>query len=388
MAAIPYILHRIGPENFGIISVAYSSIMIFKVLVDYGFDISGVRLISRLQGDQQKTNNVFSNVFYIRFTIIILLGILLLLSTFFISAVDEHFSIYISTFLMLPGFVLQAIWVYTGAEKTKFIYIINLSMGLCYILGLLAFVKNENDYIYVPLIQSLAIISSGILSQIILIRKLNIRFTKLDIHSIYLQFKEGYPTFFANLGINLYRNSSVIILSFFVPKEVTGLYAAAERVIKALQNLLSPLTNALFPMLSRISSEDQNRGQKLILNAALGLFLLAFFLVILIQMFGEIPLLYFFGHEFAQSILYFDILIIVLPFGIANYVLGVIYMLNNRLEITFMLAVLIVGILAIAFYALVSKYYEAIGTSFVYLGAEILLVLIFASAIYRSRLLK
>jgi hypothetical protein len=105
-------------------------------------------------------------------------------------------------------------------------------------------------------------------------------------------------------------------------------------------------------------------------------------------MFGEIPLLYFFGHEFAQSILYFDILIIVLPFGIANYVLGVIYMLNNRLEITFMLAVLIVGILAIAFYALVSKYYEAIGTSFVYLGAEILLVLIFASAIYRSRLLK
>jgi O-antigen/teichoic acid export membrane protein len=119
MAAIPYILHRIGPENFGIISVAYSSIMIFKVLVDYGFDISGVRLISRLQGDQQKTNNVFSNVFYIRFTIIILLGILLLLSTFFISAVDEHFSIYISTFLMLPGFVLQAIWVYTGAEKNE-----------------------------------------------------------------------------------------------------------------------------------------------------------------------------------------------------------------------------------------------------------------------------
>ena len=57
--------------------------------------------------------------------------------------------------------------------------------------------------------------------------------------------------FLSTIGMNFYRESNILLLGFFSNYSVVGVYAPAEKVIKAFQSLTSPFVNAIYPFFSR-----------------------------------------------------------------------------------------------------------------------------------------
>ena len=54
--------------------------------------------------------------------------------------------------------------------------------------------------------------------------------------------------------------SNVIILGFIAGNVSVGIYSAAEKVIRAAANLLSPVINAIYPHVSKLVHENYKQG--------------------------------------------------------------------------------------------------------------------------------
>lgn len=63
--------------------------------------------------------------------------------------------------------------------------------------------------------------------------------------------------FLSTIGMNFYRESNILLLGFFTNYSVVGVYAPAEKVIKAFQSLTSPFVNAIYPFFSRKISSNK-----------------------------------------------------------------------------------------------------------------------------------
>ena len=385
LITIPYIVRIIGPEKFGILSFAIAAILYLQIFVDYGFNLSAVQKIAVNRKSQTLINETFNAVLFIRVAILVLGLFALIASSFIFSEVKEYFNIYIFTFLMIPGIILQSLWFYNGMEKMEYLNYVNFITRILYLVGIFMIIRNESDYIYIPLINSVSLIISGIASITLIKKRFKIRIFVPDLKIIKSTLRSGWPVFAANLGINMYRNSSVFILGLFAAKEIVGFYSAAERIVKILQNIFSPITNSFYPYISRIGSSNKNRGQQITLKILLFTGILTTFISFVLFAFSDWLTINFLGNNFFGSIKILKILSFVIPFGVANYIIGIIFMLNNSMKNEFMKSVLITGLLSIISSYLLTKNWLETGTAVAFLLSEVFLLFLLVIFIWSNK---
>ena len=109
----------------------------------------------------------------------------------------------------------------------------------------------------VPLLTSLGYISVGVISLIIIKKQYNLDIIKPKKKDIYRELKEGWEIFVSTLSISLYTISNTFILGIFTNNTVTGYYASAEKLINALNGLINPISQTIFPHLSRIVNDSK-----------------------------------------------------------------------------------------------------------------------------------
>jgi len=112
------------------------------------------------------------------------------------------------------------------------------------------FISKASDYKYIIILNALGYITGGIFSTILAVKLFGIKFIMPKFKEIVFQYKEGSALFGSTIGMELYRNANIFILRFFVDDAAVGIYAAAEKVIKGVQMIISPFVQALFPHLS------------------------------------------------------------------------------------------------------------------------------------------
>ena len=145
------------------------------------------------------------------------------------------------------GDALNPQWIFQGMEKMRYMTVVNVICKVIFTILIFVFIKEERDYIYIPLLNALGFIFSGFISLWLAQNIFHIHFYIPKIQSILTQIKEGWYIFVSNLFINLYRNSNVLVLSFFLPEASVGMYTSAEKMIKAAQSVASPISNAFYP---------------------------------------------------------------------------------------------------------------------------------------------
>src|SRR5690606_13283070 len=135
------------------------------------------------------------------------------------------------------------------------------------------------------LIQSLSFVLGAVLSLLIVKMHLNVRFTKINYTIIKLNLKEGWSLFLSTVGMNLYRESNVIILGLVSGYSIVGIYSPAEKLVKGIQSFSNIIVTVVYPYFSKQSSnktiEFNNQFQKFGKILALFLSLFTVFLFFL-----------------------------------------------------------------------------------------------------------
>ncbi|MEM8366912.1 oligosaccharide flippase family protein, partial [Morganella morganii] len=73
--------------------------------------------------------------------------------------------------------MLFPLWFFQGMEKMKYITYINVTIIIAFTIALLFFIKNKEDYIYVPMLQGISGIIGGVIALIFVFQQIGIRVT-------------------------------------------------------------------------------------------------------------------------------------------------------------------------------------------------------------------
>lgn len=350
LLTLPHILRVVGSANFGIYAYVYVLIQYLLLFNAYGFNYSATKQTVEHREDKSRLDIIYNSVVACR--LLLLIGGLLLLALLFPILLNTTIKrwMFIMGLGIVLGDIFNPVWLFQGMEKMRYLTIVNVISKSVFTILIFVFIHNADDYQYILLINSLGFLIAGGLSTFIAKKQFGISFFIPKWEDIKFQFRAGLALFGTSIGTNLYGNANVFILNFFVSESALGIYALAEKLIKGLQILTSPIIQALFPHIGndfRGKSIDYklDRIKKLANTIFLILVLpnaaIFFGAELLIQLFG--------GQEYKDSILLLKIMSPIFTIGALNHVLGITGLVNLNRQKYFFYGVIIAGVASVLF---------------------------------------
>lgn len=349
LITLPYLIRVVGLEKYGAYSIVYTILQYVLLLSAYGFSYTTTKLIAQNRDDISQVNRIFYSTIYARFVISIpaLVLFLIVVLLFYPSG---YLILYIGGIGIVLGDILNPVWLFQGYEKMRYMTIANFICKIIFTILIFICITSEDDYIYINVLNSLGYMVSGIITIYISYKYFHIGRPYFSIPDICFQLKEGWSIFVSTIFMNLYRNSNIFILGFFVSEYNVGLYSTAEKVIKAVQSLVAPVSNALFPYFAASFKNDDvknNARRVMALNKKLFYALLLLSLVVIATS-DIINILISGGAD--KNITYLICLMTPVIFvGGMNYILGIVGLVNLNCNQLFLKYVTLSGLASIVF---------------------------------------
>lgn len=258
---LPYLFRVLGVEKFGLIAFAQAFVQYFMILTDYGFSISATKEISLCRHEHSKVCTAFSSVMTVKLVLALISLLILSLIVYSIPKFKNDWLVYVFSFGAVIGNTLFPVWFFQGTEKMKHIADLNILGGFIYAIFIFVFVKGPEDYLMVPLVNSLVFLITGVLGQYIVFRRFCVRFKFPGYENLRRQMKAGWDIFISIAAINTYTTTRIFIVGLLTNNTVTGFYSIAERIAGVCQTFpLSSFSQAIFPRLSKIFHKNKKKA--------------------------------------------------------------------------------------------------------------------------------
>lgn len=371
LLTVPYLVRVLGPEYFGKLAFATATITYFMLVTDYGFNLSATRQISIHRYNKDKVNEIFSSVMMIKTALMVVSFGLMSLLVFSFEKFSQNWEVYYITFGMVIGQVLFPVWFFQGMERMKYITYLNLGAKAFFTVCIFIFVKEKADYLLVPLLTAMGFIVAGIWSLYLVKKEFNVRFTWQTVATLKHQLAEGWHVFFSSMAISLYTISTTFILGLFTNNTVVGYFAAADKIVQAVKGLYQPVSQAIYPLISKKIHEDKQAGlaftHRTTWVLGTGMFVISAALFLLAEPIVSLLL----GEKYQQSILLLQVMSF-LPFIIAlSNIYGIQTMLNLGYKQAFSRILVVAAILGVGLSLILVPLYEGFGSALTMLIVEI-----------------
>lgn len=255
LITLPYLVRVLGVEKYGLLAFATAFVAYFQILTEYGFNFSANREISIHRDNKHQVNKIFSSVMVIKSFLLTLSFFLMIVIVWGFGKFSVNWQLYVFAFGMVVGNVLFPVWFFQGMEKMKYSTILNILAQVIFTLAIFVFIRTQNDFIYVPLINSMGFIVAGLLSLILIYRDFKVRFVRPEPSFLLETFKDSTQFFLSRASVSIYTSSNAFFLGLFTSPTFVGYYSAAEKLYGAAQGLYQPLIQALYPFMSHKKSK-------------------------------------------------------------------------------------------------------------------------------------
>ena len=314
--ALPYIIRVVGLDNYGLIAFAQVIISYFIVIINFGLDISAVKLVAENRNDETKLNEIVSSVLTIKSGLFLLSFGVLILLFFFIDIFKENKVLFIFTFLTCVSEVVFPTWFYQGIEKMKYITIIRFCSILFYVISIFLFLKKQNDYVLVPLFQSLGWLLSGIISfyTLIKVEKISLYFPSWS--KIKYYFLDSVPFFVSRVSLAVNSGMAKTVTGFCFSLSDVAIFDLAQKIAYVAIMPMHMLCQAMYPHIAKTKDKKIARSYFfVILTVALGIAGIVYLL-------APFAIDYFTGGKMHEAVLILRILCLYIFFGGVSIYLG------------------------------------------------------------------
>jgi PST family polysaccharide transporter len=342
LVTIPYLVRVLGPDKFGMVVFSQAFATYFFIITNYGFDLSATKKIARNRAKPEEVVKIFYTVLFSKLTLCLACFVFFVLLITFVPYLFENWLAYFISFLLVFGIALFPNWYFMGTEKMRVIALSTLVSRICLILGIFIFVNDEGDYLLAIGLQSLVWLIASMIALPVAIDELSFRFDLPNWGSIKNELKDGWHVFISTFFVNINSVSNIFILGLLGGNIFAGYYSVADKVVKTINALLSPVTQALFPYINSKEAIANKRLLKLINKSLIYMVLLSGFVSIVLYIYSDMIVRVIFGEQFSPAISLLQLMAISPVLYFINTILGVQVMLTFGLKQDFS-RILIIG---------------------------------------------
>lgn len=285
----PYVSRVLGVANIGACNFVDSIVEYFTILSMMGMNTIGIREIAKCKNDQQKLDNVFSQLFSLNTLTTITAIFILIIATNIVPKFAPYKDLlYIGVGKLFFNYMLIN-WFFQGLENFKYIAARTIFVKILFVISVFLFVKTETDVKLYYFLVALTWAGNGIINFIYAKKYVSFNFT--------LKINKAIIGSFFTLGVYWFMNSmyttlNVAFLGFATNDIEVGYYTTANKLLTVIMTMFTALTSVMVPRVSvALKSNDNSEAKALIRKAINALMLFA------------IPLI-FFVFPFSQELIY------------------------------------------------------------------------------------
>lgn len=386
LITLPYLFRVLGPSKYGLIEFARAINLYFVILTDYGFSLSATREVSIHRNDPRRLSEIFSAVMLLKLLLVVFSFLALAALVLGVPRLRTDWPVYFLSFGHVVGMWLFPLWFSRGLERMKHIAVLNAVAKLLVIVLILTLIREEADYVYVPLVQSLGYILAGVTGLIVAVRSSPVRVRIPSLDLLKREFRSGWHVFISKMATTLYRTSSAVILGLLTNDTFVAYYAAGNKIVWAVQGLQEPVSQAVFPHVGRLAS--QSRQAALAFTAKVARILGGVMLLMSFALLAGAPHIarLMLGEQFQAGVSVIRILAL-LPFITAfSNVFGTQIMVNFGLKRLLARILIAAGILNIVVAAILAVPLKHEGVALASLATEIFVTVAMFIALRQSNL--
>lgn len=313
---LPYLVRVLGIENYGLIATSLAIIMLFNIVVSFGFELSATKDVSVSKTNNNKLSEIFSTVMFIKVTFLIISFIVLVFLTEYVSVMNENSTLFFLTFGVVIGHAIFPSWLFQGMEKIKYITYINLITATCSTGLIFLLVQDEKDILYVPLLNSIGGILGALYSLRLANKIFNIKYIPPKRKNIFLYLKSSYAFFLSRAANNGSRYYAVTLIGLYFGNSLAGYYSLAEKSFYAFVSLGGLISQAIYPYMCR--TKNVIFLKKILIIATL----ISIILVVPVMYYNEYIFYFLFDEESEVLSSVFEILFFGSIFSIIGSLIG------------------------------------------------------------------
>ena len=223
----PILFQTLGDENFGLMHLAFSIVIMLSILINYGYSLNGpIKIFNSNSNDNR--NLIVNEVLVLRTTI----SVLVIFFSFPIIAfyVDGGLrKILFFSLIILFTEALNPLFYLQGINKILPQALLNLLSKSLYLLLIILFIGEESDTYLANFFYGLSIsffflifwIRNYVFKKIIL---------SISIEKLIRNLKDNFKFFLSTTYTHFTLNSALIILNFFVTDKELGRFTLAYKI--------------------------------------------------------------------------------------------------------------------------------------------------------------
>ena len=369
----PYLAHVLSPEKVGVIQFADSFAKYAAFIAALGLPIYGIRSIAKVADNINLKKKLFFELFIINTCLTFLILLITFICKKYIYPINDNNIIFNSMLVYSALQLFNFDWYFIGNASFKFVAYRSLLFRLMFILFIILFIRNSNDYnlYFIGMSFCFFILSIFNFNEVYNdIKPFNFKLKSLE---FYKHFKPLLYTFLTVLFISVYFSLDQVIVGMLSNNSELAFYAVATKFNKLIIAILTAITTALIPKMVKIESGSDELDFINNVDKSLYLIISIAIPITLFTMFNSLQIIHvLFGTDYNGAIIPMQITsILILIVGLSSifgFQILSIYQMDQE-----MLKVALIGMLSslFLFFLLVPRY-NAIGAAVSILLTEII----------------
>ena len=313
---LPFLAHVLSPEAFGAVNFFSFLVGNFSLFVQYGFEYSATRKLTRPNLTQSQRESLFNEVMSTKLVLAFLSVLIYLPILLWVPDIDRYWPVALATFAITFGFALNPMWYVLGVQEMPRVVWRHLIPKTVFIGLVFLVVRTDAQAYRYPALIALAIGTSSLATWHWIVTNHKLRLKWVGVKTVVQQIQKGFFVFGVSFLSVFYQTIGAILLGQMVDYASVGTYTLGWRIMNLFPALaLIPILQALFP---RIGEQIRSGKYSIphLLNRTLSQ-LLAFLMVLLLIISPWVPGLlgHFFDPIYAEA---FYIFLSFIPFILLN----------------------------------------------------------------------
>lgn len=335
LMAMPLLIQSIGVDQFGLVSLAISVILIANVFVGFGYNLSGPKDVALNQQDKQALSSILSTVISSKLVLAFIAATGLVVAVKGFGLFPEYQVILMYSLLMLFAEALLPVWFFQGMEKMKLVSVANVFSKLLYLAGIVLFIHGPADAKWVNFFFGASGLCINILVLLYLRAVSNVKWYFTEFAKIMRSWKSNLYLFLSSMASHISVSGGLVVLSFFASAETLGMYSLAERVSMVLRLFPSLAISAVFPNASKLYHHDPEAFVKFLKKVYRIILFAVFCIVVVIFYTAPLIIRILAGKEMANSVEFLRILVFIPLFASVNIANMVMILVSGEKKLLF-----------------------------------------------------